>query len=156
MKGVRGVPGKLLPPIEEGVLGMDPERLRSGLKSDMGVGGADPLGELAPPPPPPSPAGERGASAGLLMLRWGEPFPPSPVAPLEALESRTEEGVAAGAPGAGAGGDVAAGDEGRGCVGSSVLLPAAAAAASASAIAESLAAPPSGGGDGGLDGIGLA
>lgn len=45
VKGVRGVPGKLLPPIEEGVLGMEPERLRGGLKSDMGVGGADLDGE---------------------------------------------------------------------------------------------------------------
>lgn len=64
------MPGKLLPPIEEGVLGMDPERLRGGLKSDMGVGGAEPLGELAPPPP------------GLLLApRWGEPSPASPTAP---------------------------------------------------------------------------
>lgn len=71
VKGVRGVPGKLLPPIEEGVLGMEPERLRGGLKSDMGVEGADldgePIllgaaGELSylPSSPPSSCMGEGG------------------------------------------------------------------------------------------------
>lgn len=94
VKGVRGVPGKLLPPIEEGVLGMDPDRLRGGLKFDMGVGGAKPFDELTSPPP-------GGRTAGLLLPRWGEPFPKSPTAPLAALDPCTEEVEAAGAPGAG-------------------------------------------------------
>lgn len=143
VKGVRGVPGKLLPPIVEGVLGMDPERLRGGLKSDIGVGGADPIGELAPP-------GER--TAGLLLLpRWGDPFPLSSLPPLAAWDPCADEGAAAGAPGAGEASAVLpsefdrAGEEGGGCVGSSVLLPAIA--------AESPAAPPSDGGEVGLDDI---
>ena len=150
MKGVRGVPGKLLPPIEEGVLGMDPERLRGGLKSDMGVGGAEPFGELAPPPP-----GER--AAGLLLPLWGEPFPTSPTAPLMALDPCTGEGAAAGVPGAGEpaaallSAEVDRAGDGGGCAGSSVLRPAVTAAAEV----ESPAVPPSGGGEGGLDDMGL-
>lgn len=47
VKGVRGVPGKLLP-IDDGVLGIDPAKLRGGLKSDEGVGGVDLTGDPAP------------------------------------------------------------------------------------------------------------
>lgn len=58
VNGVRGVPGKLLP-MDDGVLGIEPERLRGGLKSDSGVGGADLAGDpMAPPPSPPRPDGE--------------------------------------------------------------------------------------------------
>lgn len=49
VNGVLGVPGKLLPIDEEGVLGMDPEKLRGGLKSDIGVGGADLAGDPGAP-----------------------------------------------------------------------------------------------------------
>lgn len=151
MKGVRGVPGKLLAPIEEGILGIEPEKLCGGLKSDSGVGGADPMGELIAPP-----EGER--APGLLLLRcWGEPCPlPSP--PSATMDPCTDEGAAAGAGEAGAGaasvsllvlftraGDeegAGGGEPGGGCVGSVELRS-----------RESPAAPPSGGEEGGLDDI---
>ena len=47
VKGVRGVPGKLLP-IDDGVLGIDPAKLRGGLKLDKGVSGGDLAGDSAP------------------------------------------------------------------------------------------------------------
>lgn len=68
VNGVRGVPGKLLAPIEDGVLGMEPDRLRGGLKSDNGVGGADLAGE------PILPRGG-GESSGLLPPREGVSTP---------------------------------------------------------------------------------
>lgn len=43
------MPGKLLP-IDDGVRGIDPEKLRGGLKSDEGVGGADLVGDPIAPP----------------------------------------------------------------------------------------------------------
>lgn len=47
VNGVRGVPGKLRP-IDEGVRGIDPDKLCGGLKSDIGVGGADLIGDPTP------------------------------------------------------------------------------------------------------------
>lgn len=44
VNGVLGVPGKLLP-IDDGVLGIEPEKLRGGLKSVIGVGGGDLAGD---------------------------------------------------------------------------------------------------------------
>lgn len=67
VNGVLGVPG-MLRPVNDGVRGIDPEKLRGGLKSDNGVGGADFMAEstsspLLGPERAPSP----GACGGLEL-----------------------------------------------------------------------------------------
>lgn len=66
VKGVRGVPGKLRP-TDDGVLGIDPEKLRGGLKSDIGVGGVGLNGDSMPPPP-----SDLGGESREYLC-WGEP-----------------------------------------------------------------------------------
>lgn len=116
------MPGKLLAPIEEGVLGIEPERLCGGLKSDSGVGGADRIGE-----PIASPEGDKAPGLLLLLRCWREPctLPPPPA---EAMDPFADEGEAAGPGEAGAGAasvlllvgdekDAGGGEPGGGCVG---------------------------------------
>lgn len=79
VNGVLGVPGKLLP-IDDGVRGIDPEKLCGGLKSDEGVGGADLVGDpIAPSAPALTPLDDDGEEGWSFMLCEGEPGAPPPL-----------------------------------------------------------------------------